>query len=1657
MGFVCHVKVAVQIQLLVLCHDCFCNRGTGCCLQGRYMTCQKGLMPRDSPYCITIAELLSFEFWGILPCRKDNPSASKPLSCQFVPYELLPQPFCTPIVLRATADQCQSHRTCSQHKPPRHRLERWLLQHPVGLFAFLLGCRVGEALNPGPDDRFGTCSSTIAIVNPTCIANKGQTLLDLSHQFKVDTFVASETAATVKAQSQLAQVIRPHGFRSVWSAPMANQFSTVAGCQSLRGRAGGVACLSQLPMRHSHENHQWKDQFATRILHCILRLGHLDLQIVVIYGLPSSAPGSRDFNNQLLTLAVEAVKSLPLPSIIIGDFNMLASDFDLFPHLQSLGWHDLLEWHLRVKGSEMPPSSKNATNPDNAILCPRAVALLLDVQVLGDDWFDTHRPVLFRLSCPQQAELPASLKQPRSWGELPVDANLIQQAYQRWTPHLCTPSTIEQWGHKVERVVDLALKDYHTTHPEALNWGTYPGLPKPYRGRCQPPKVRNKPMSFVKEGRHGLYAPNCEVHSLSTARKIRQLRRIQALRQKLAKQQFPARANLEQFWSEWQAICRSRDFGTAFLKWLAHWPEAPQVALHLLPSPSDLWDVEQLVRFQVDKVVRADQKIWQAKQKYIALLDQKDLHHRNQFARTKGPSKPAVRELVIHPQATVSLITQVPLQETSSTSTGNVTWEVHGPDLKRFTCGPAKIDQRDCTIVAIHDSFLHLMSPADNLIGPGQYVLSQEQFAFTHTELCQHLTCYWKQYWQREPLIDQDTGDQLAQMIMRLPPEELVPINELDPQLWEATVKTLRSHAATGVDAISAYELKMLPTALIMELAAILCAYTQGFPRWYMAARAIPLPKCWGQLRPDDTRPITILSQTYRLWSKVINAQILSTFASRCPPDVTGFLRQRDARSAAYRAQWHIEQARINQLPLSGVTLDLKKCFNLIDRQRVSDILQRLGIPGHLLHQWLASLAHFDRFWDLAGLVSDLVPSFTGLPEGDCWSVTAMIGIAWIWANELRQVIAPIVPAIRLSVSAYADNWSWQSNDHQIHVELFRATHRVALCLGLEIDHSKTWQWATSQQGVSLMSTALQANPWPVRLQSVIKAKDLGTPMVYQGRAGTSMLPDRESEAVQRLQRIEWSCRSLHDKVHQIRASVYPVAFHGSEVGVIATAQLDNLRNQVVQAVFHKVPSMNSAIAFQLIDENLLDPALFAILLSIKMAQRFLHHCSPEEQQTFLKVAATAKGTAGHIWGPASALKANLLRIGWGVSRDGSITSPHLIPLSIIHDSFAKLQRFAKASWEVDFFLHFTQRKNLTGYPDISHRLTTRALKKFPGATHVRLVRELAGGFQTKEQQSKWDTQVSSQCELCQFEDSRYHRIFDCPATQSVRARFAPVCNFDQWVEAEWHETAGIMIPRLQSLAQALVHNLPEPEVPAFVRQHVLHSGTRVAFYTDGSCQCPEQMPFSTAASALIMDLCQSDTERIWQANNWLTTRSMPQSLVRIWTAQCPGEQSIHRAELHALVKACEQLSQVDLYSDCQNAIDAVYKAQSGTLQLHPDVDHLDLLRRLQQAPGLLQVRVRKIKAHLSPELVSDPLLRYHTLGNQLANDWAQRRSLDQNDPVNAELLLQMRDIRQQRLDLDAFLQYVAALQLERQTQLDLLKLTGDEPIPSRCREQGLS
>ena len=101
-----------------------------------------------------------------------------------------------------------------------------------------------------------------------------------------------------------------------------------------------------------------------------------------------------------------------------------------------------------------------------------------------------------------------------------------------------------------------------------------------------------------------------------------------------------------------------------------------------------------------------------------------------------------------------------------------------------------------------------------------------------------------------------------------------------------------------------------------------------------MCARTIPLPKVDHLPRPGDSRPITILPTVYRLWSRVVTNRILGYLGNILPPQITGMLPGRGAATASYDFQVLLEISKRRIQTLTGVTLDLRKCFNLIHRQK---------------------------------------------------------------------------------------------------------------------------------------------------------------------------------------------------------------------------------------------------------------------------------------------------------------------------------------------------------------------------------------------------------------------------------------------------------------------------------------------------------------------------------------------------------------------------------------------------------------------------------------------------------------------------------------------------------------------------------------------------
>ena len=94
---------------------------------------------------------------------------------------------------------------------------------------------------------------------------------------------------------------------------------------------------------------------------------------------------------------------------------------------------------------------------------------------------------------------------------------------------------------------------------------------------------------------------------------------------------------------------------------------------------------------------------------------------------------------------------------------------------------------------------------------------------------------------------------------------------------------------------------------------------------------------------------------------------------------------------------------------------------------------------------------------------SELIPSSTGIPEGDLISVVRMIaiGFGWVQAVSINEA-----PGTRLG--AFADNWGWSTFNHRDHNVIVEIIVRYTKCFDMTIDWAKSWLWGDSRQLVSL-------------------------------------------------------------------------------------------------------------------------------------------------------------------------------------------------------------------------------------------------------------------------------------------------------------------------------------------------------------------------------------------------------------------------------------------------------------------------------------------------------------------------------------------------------------------------------------------------------------
>ena len=1431
--------------------------------------------------------------------------------------------------------------------------------------------RIGEAANPGPEsvdseESFATPVTreplrlTFAVTNPTLIYQKSKLPLNLG----VDTIMLSETAATSTVQSIETGNFRRNGYTSIWGQPMMPHHHH-APEGSLKGAAAGVSNHSRYPIRVPRvpQDSEWYQ--AGRILKTFLRLPKHEIQLITAYGYPANHPSARLKTNQLLQFAVDQAFQTTFPTIICGDFNHHPDDLEALQPLWNRGYQTAESIYRKLTGQMLPPTFQVSTRNDVAIFSPELAALITAVWVDEQHLIANHNPLCFSMTIPDKPLHQQTWKLPHTWLHLHPKTHLIEKHFQppEFTQQECS---LETWSKAVENAVHAALKEEILASPT----GQYPGLPKKCRGRCKTPKIVKNPMPrSIRPAWQGHYQPAVDQPSMRIVQLTKQIRRLQSLRQRVHKWETnPTLPSIywEQLWEEWQCILRAPGFPGGFSRWIQKHPEVFMLPLHL-PDEDMIYQIEQLLRFHVDGLVYEHKRKQQALAQFKRQQDVKKYGRAQAFQSVKDAGAGLLTQIQQEKQWPV--IVKQPLQYGLITVT-----------LPQDACLDSfqdlRLNNHPVEFVQWNAPDLELMvHDADVVLDPDTH-LSQPQTTARPTDVAAQLDDHWRQYWDRDKHVPPATWDILNGLINNLPSHATITDDLFDLKTWKNAIHALKSKTARGCCAWAADELKQLQDNCVTSLIqAFQFLGHAGMPKHLMAARTVPLLKKPEAMSPKDTRPITILSLLYRLWGRVMTQVVLSKWNQFFPPAVTGFLPGRSAIMPMYKLQLHLERAHQDATQQwSGLTLDIRKCFNSLPVSPVPTLLQKLGVPTLIIEFWANSHSNINRCWQVANQIFATGPQSTGVPEGDSMSVLIMLAYNYMWTIA--------IPASRTLANAYADNWSYATPDVTQHIQILQPILALVDAMHLEIDWEKTWVWVTHPDLKTQLQDLLQhLLPAGIQVDCALHARDLGFILHYRRKQFRKPQKDRHAKALRTLRKLQRSPLDRNTKALIAQTAIVK-SLYGGHTHVTGEHFFRELRTEVARALVGPHQNVNSFLACMTLSKMVMDPELYLIRQALRFAREYLLYATPDEATLFLEFAALRQHNAKKVTGPCGALAIYLEKLDWKLTQDGSLLVSAFYTLHLLHTPWQVLWNALEHSWMTHLSLQLTSRKGYGAIPVIDRKATLAMFSSIPEPQQKTAAYAITGGFMLQHQKSKFDDGQSDLCSYCEIElDDHEHRVLRCTTTEPIRANYASTCEY----LAE-HDPIHVICPVMfvdpaWELHRQIWTQMPEPMLT------LPHEAYHGPIFTDGSCQFPENVRYRFAANAAVCfrhDAPPDHELRLLSPDDLLT-----KGFHVIACSMLQGPQSIARAELQIVVKLIEAKVPGPIITDSQYVLLTQALVHSTldvrTLHMRPNSDLLFRWHVMYHVHAVCP-DVQKVKSHMPLQTCHDPDLLHLRLGNAAAD-----------------------------------------------------------------------
>eukprot|EP00438_Fugacium_kawagutii_P014349 Skav202498 [mRNA] locus=scaffold32:141161:145471:+ [translate_table: standard] len=1141
---------------------------------------------------------------------------------------------------------------------------------------------------------------------------------------------------------------------------------------------------------------------------------------------------------------------------------------------------------------------------------------------------------------------------------------------------------LQHWAVHVEQAVHQTLVQQHEQDPVQF---PISGLPKAYRGRCQPRKLVKTPSTHrIKHACDGQYQPKVDQASMNLTHTTRQLRRIQSLRNRLKKDTSHTKHNdLDR---EWQSILNAPGFHGGFSRWMNQHPELHPVPLYL-PAWEYLHDVAQLLEHHNDQRAYFESK--RAKQLAQFRLDQDLKKYGKQMAfRSIREPAPGLLHMVQQPvsfRATVQGDYHYGLLTVTSHA-------IPPMDLRK----PVRVHDQEAQIVSVDDTTLEVMLPDPDIVLPAEVMVTQDRTTSQPIEVANKLTEFWTQFWNRDS-VEEQTNLELWPAFLDLQATiRYIPQLEQDFQdlaVWKAILSTTKSQTSRGICAWAADELKDLPDNALTDLQTIFLSHLrEGFPEFLMKAKTLPLEKSVDTTDVSRTRPITITSLLYRFWGRTISHHVLQEWSRWMPPAINGFLPHRCPANWHYDMQLQLEAVNsgVQSQHLGGVTLDIVKCYNGLPHAPIASLLGALGVPLEIIDTWIASVSHLDRYWLVDGQHFPAGKPSTGLAEGDPVAVAAMVAVNYLWVKQLEG--HPITP------SAYADNWAYFTPAPAEHRVALGVMLRTTKALRLRIDWHKTWGWGTSKPHKQTLKSAKQNLAQPdLKISVVTHARELGYVVHYRLRPFRGPQKIRHKAALTRLRRLQKSTLPIPTKASIAKSACVTKALWGTHLYGCGQKFFDDLRTGISRALLGQHKNIQGFLTTMVLTLMIEDPELYTIVQAVKHARAFLIAATDNQRRLYLQIASKPNKRISNAIGPASALTVYLAKVAWSVDRDGNLHTTELTALHLWESNQEDILLALEKAWMAHVSVTLSTRKGFRHVPLIDRKGSHTAFASIPVEHQLTLAIQCTNGNMSSKQKSKFLHDHDDKCQLCGLTDSFHHQILECEALATARHPYEALCA--QLVELNPVHLAlplKFADPR-QEWIDALQHSLPEADIAP-----VDFALDRL--YTDAACKHPKSYQGRWVTYSIV-------ALRPLQSNQQaLAATHHQQRAVVLGTAHLHGRQTVPRGELLATIQAHQASPEATVVTDSSYAVHchSLVKATPYVHTLHAR-RNFDLLQRLHRLywEQRHHLPVAKIKSHQQLPPVAHPDFE-DILGNQVADATA----VAAHASMSSDLLAQFQDVR---------------------------------------------